>query len=396
MNTKNTAPTEKSRFVHSLEFKRIFNSEFEKWKKRHKGTLEELAQIVGVSTSYLGHVGRYGRVPGKPILTLLALVLEIDDPVSFFRAALIEEPWPFDGSMRIAPLGAADEGLLSVKLDMNGFTKVIREIVRSEVAPRTLKSLLRGKPLRVGLNLHQKWNFGVGEKKEPIIDKGFVPELLHLLGVSLRIPFTVNATDFGHYSDALEQGEIDLYGPVYVTHRRISEALHSVPIFNVGLSALLRKNEARDLAPLPAPRTGDDLIKQHYQLSVLRNSQGHHFASVELGRSDESLILCDSSEEAIERIVMRGIKRPAHLMLCDTTIAVNEHALMSKDTELLFAEPGKVLATYPAVFAIRSDWPELKGLLDESLKFLSQAGTLKRLLAESVSEKYQPYIEIVR
>ena len=52
-------------FDRSPELKSLFNSYYEKWRKNHGGNMEELARRIGVSSSYLGHISRYGRVPGK-------------------------------------------------------------------------------------------------------------------------------------------------------------------------------------------------------------------------------------------------------------------------------------------------------------------------------------------
>jgi hypothetical protein len=93
--------------------------------------MEELAQRCGVSRSYLAHIGRYGRVPGKPVLLLLALNFELQDPALLLRAARASDPWPFPTTTRLSDQDTASSGFLSVKLDINGFVDALKSAIKA-------------------------------------------------------------------------------------------------------------------------------------------------------------------------------------------------------------------------------------------------------------------------
>src|SRR5262249_9800693 len=125
---KRIAVAQKIAFEQSKELRRVFLEQFELWKKHRHGGMEDLAQRCGVSASYLSHVGRYGRIPSRPVLILLAFNFELSDPRVLFDAAGIKESWPYDSGSRIQSGSAAEPGFLSLKLDMAGFTGAIRDI----------------------------------------------------------------------------------------------------------------------------------------------------------------------------------------------------------------------------------------------------------------------------
>src|SRR5688500_7069954 len=132
----------KLEFETSKRLKTIFNESFDRWRKRNGAGLDELARRCGVSQAYLAHVGRYGRVPGKPVLYLLALNLEIDNPATILDAAGLNEDWPYSPGIGLNPKNMESSGLLSVRLDMNGFTDAVRTIIRSESKQRGIKDLV--------------------------------------------------------------------------------------------------------------------------------------------------------------------------------------------------------------------------------------------------------------
>jgi len=106
-------------FETSTELKRLFSQELDAWCSKHRRGVDELSARCGVSRSYLAHIGRYGRIPSKPVLILLALNFEMTDPLALFRAARVNEPWPFDKATGISQAQSARDGFLSIKLDMD-------------------------------------------------------------------------------------------------------------------------------------------------------------------------------------------------------------------------------------------------------------------------------------
>jgi transcriptional regulator with XRE-family HTH domain len=118
-------------FETSTELKTLFARELRAWRARHGLSMDELAQRCGVSRSYLAHVGRYGRVPGKPVLLLLALNFELPEPALLLKAAGAKEPWPFPATTRLADHDTTNSGFLSVKLDMNGFVDALKSAIKA-------------------------------------------------------------------------------------------------------------------------------------------------------------------------------------------------------------------------------------------------------------------------
>jgi ABC-type amino acid transport substrate-binding protein len=368
-------------FQRSSELKRLFNQYFEAWRRKQRLGLDELAQRCGVSTQYLAHIGRYGRVPGKPILILLALNFELPDPLALFHAANIQEVWPYEEGTLLRSKGALETGFLSVHLDMTGFTTAIRDIVRTELRPKTLQELLAGRPLKVGLNRGQSFFFEAPNSPAPA---GFFPELVRLLALALHCEVEFHDARHSEFAERLHAGEIDIFGPVYYTPKRIAQALFTSPFSWVPLGALGRVKKAPALAPLPPPKRLGDLKKKDYRIAVHTDSMSHHFALVELGLSPEQLVLCELPEETLERIILSGIPRPAHLMLTDAPHAYLDHQNNKSDTELLFGVPDPEYPPYEDTIAVRSDWPSVVALLNDTLAFLHRDGSIERLYARTV------------
>jgi hypothetical protein len=123
----------RSEFETSLELKALFLRELRAWSARHNAGLKDLAQRCGVSASYLAHIGRYGRIPSKPILLLLILNFEMKDPQALLSAAGVQEPWPYQtGTHLIEAKTQSDPGFLSVRLDMNGLVEALAGAIREK------------------------------------------------------------------------------------------------------------------------------------------------------------------------------------------------------------------------------------------------------------------------
>lgn len=385
---------EKVEFQRSKDLKQLFKEHFEIWRKKNSGGLEELSRRCGVSASYLGHVGRYGRVPGKPVLILLAFNFEIENPQIFFDAAGLNEPWPFDSRLRLLRADDTNAGFLSLKVDMQGFTGAIRDIVRSEIRPRTVADLARGRPIRAGFNVNQSWLFKEELGKEVTPESGLFPELFDMLAIAVRSRFDIEAVHHGDYQDRMSGEDLDVYGPVFALPERLGSALYTLPFCRVGMSALARKRKGAKIEELPPPSSIEDLKNPKYEVAVLKGAVSHHFANTRLQRSDSSLILCEVAEEAYERLVLTGIKRPAHVVITDSVNALKHQAQHPKDFDVLFAEKGKLLGTYENTLAVRPDWPELLNVLNETIRFLVRQGTLADLFQKWLPPELQSVIEV--
>jgi ABC-type amino acid transport substrate-binding protein len=383
---------EKIEFQRSKELKQLFKEHYELWRKKNSGGLEELSRRCGVSASYLGHVGRYGRVPGKPVLILLAFNFELENPQILFDAAGLNEEWPFDNRLRLLRADDANAGFLSLKLDMQGFTGAIREIVRQEFKPRTITDLSRGRPIRVGFNVNQSWLFkDEGEGKLP---SGLYPEIFNMLGIALRNKLEIEVVHHGDYIGSMNNDELDIYGPIFTLPERLGGALYTIPFCWVGISALWRKRKGAKLEELPAPKSIEDLKDTRYEIAVLKGAVSHHFANTRLQRPDSSLILCEGGEEALERLVLTGIKRPAHIVLSDSATALYNSDQAGRDYEILFASKSSILGAYENTIAVRPDWPELVNVLNDTLRFLGRQGTLNELVKKWLPAPVRDVVEL--
>ncbi|MFN8388730.1 MAG: transporter substrate-binding domain-containing protein [Bdellovibrionota bacterium] len=376
-------------FECSPELRVQFNRYFEIWRKKHFAGLDELARRCGVSPSYLSHIGRYGRIPGRPILILLALNFELDDAQTLFEAARVKDDWPYERGARI---GKADQdsGFLSVKLDMQGFTDAIRSIVHAEAKPRNIQDLLRGKPLRMGLNSYLDVLL---EDSSANGKGGFFPNFCDLLGMTLRCKIETVEVSYAEYPEKLRNHEIDVYGPKNV-RPGTSPGFVSAPFCRMGMAALVRKRNAPQLAKLPAPLTQADLLKHDYSIAVLKNSRSHLYANVALRRSDADLVLCDSVDEAVERTTLSGIARPVHLTVCNAPMAISKKRLHPKELDLAFADKDSVLEFSDSCIAVRNDWPELVTMINQSIDYLVHTGTLQNHFGRWLPTELSDVIQI--
>jgi ABC-type amino acid transport substrate-binding protein len=367
-------------FKKSAELRRVFLDLSEKWCRKHRLDLSDLAERCGVSLQYLSHISRYGRIPSKPILTLLALNLEIADPTELFRIAELSDQWPYDKGMGIRKAGAHESGLLSINLDMNGFADVVRDLIRSELQPKRFENLLGKRALRIGLN---KGQFFLFDGKS----EGFFPELIQALALSLHCKLEFVEINHADFSDQLARGKIDCYGPIYRTAPRLVSSLYSRPFCTVPIAAVGRTKKSPQLKELPNPKKISDLRKKNYIVAVHAESMAHHYAESVIGIPSERLILSEVADEALERVMLSNIPRPAHLMLTDKPMALkvlNKHAsgLVS-----LFDDSDSEAPPYEDSIAVRPDWPELLTILDQSIEFMQRSGAMSRIF-----EKHAPQI----
>jgi ABC-type amino acid transport substrate-binding protein len=365
-------------FEQSPELKRTFNELSERWCRKYRLGIPDLAEKCGVSAQYLSHIGRYGRVPSKPILTLLALNLEAENPDALFRMAGVKDPWPYDRGIGLRPPAATENGLLSINLDMNGFANVIRDIVRAEVQPKRLADLLKGRALKFGLNRAQFFMFEDGGSKE-----GFFVEMVRSLALTLNCEIEFLEVGHNAFLSELAEGRIDAYGPVYSTAQRHGQALLSKPFCGIPLAVLARQTESAGLNRLPLPRKIEDLGRRAYVFAVHRDSMAHHYARSVLAIPDERLILCEDAEEGIERILLARIPRPAHLLLTDAPFA--EKALQGHRNELkrIPERPEVDAPMFQNTIALRPDWQSVPESLDQALDFLRKGGAIQRILERS-------------
>lgn len=361
----------KVEFDTSPELKVSFNLHFEQWRRKNGAGIDELARRCGVSPSYLAHVGRYGRVPGKPILILLALNFEIPEPQSLFDAARLDETFPYDRGLGIRR-SEEDQNFLSVKLDMNGLAQAIRGLVEKGTRSRSIEDLTQGRPLRIGLNQYQQIFFRPGHEPGR---QGFFLEVCDMLAMSMRCRFEAFEVPYAEYPERLKNHEIDIFGPKNIKPAA-NLAYTSIPFCRMGMSALVRKRRAPNLEDLPAPETVSDLHRHPYQIAVLRNGRSHLYANVALGKKDSELVICDTLEEAIERATLVGIPRPVHLVLSNSPALILEKQRAPELVDVAFATPETVLEFSDDCFAVRSDWSELVSFLNHSIQYLIQSGAL--------------------
>lgn len=382
-------------FETSSELKRIFNTELDQWRRKHRLSLDALSRRCGVSQSYLAHIGRYGRIPSKPVLTLLALNFEMIDPETLFRAAGVKDPWPFEGSLALVRKAEQEDGgFLSVKLDMGGFVDAIRSVVRTELKPRNLHTLLGGRPLKIGVNPTQPWLFGKTPTGELSLTQGIAAELFRMLQSSLQCEIETIITPFPRYIDKLSTGEIDIYGPMMSSPHARSNILFSLPVHRLGMSVLFRERPCQGLVALTPPTSIDDLMNGDYRMAVIRDSRAHLVANTHLKRSDSDLLLCTSDEEAIDRITLKGVARPAHIFLCNSVLAHYIHGEHRDHLKLLFASPGSVIDMSDNAFAIRPDWADALPTINNAIRFIMSGGGLREQMENVLGERFKGLVEL--
>ncbi len=383
--------TKQGDFETSGELRRLFSHELDLWRARTHLGIEELSARCGVSRSYLAHVGRYGRIPSKPILILLALNFEMKDPLALFRAARLDEPWPFDIPAAIKPIQASSDGFLSIKLDMEGFVDAIKTVVREQFRPRTLADLLGGRPLRLGLNLTQPWLFESLPDGSIDQSRGLVPELCSYLEIFLRCPIEAAPVSFNRHVEKLRRGEIDVFGPMLAIPHAPSNILFSLPVNRIGISALMRLRDTTGLPALPEPNTFEDLRNPDYRIAVIKDSRAHLIANTRLNRPDSALVICDTIDEGLDRVMLKGVPNPAHVFICNSMNTYHLSRAHRKELRPLFDTKATMIDICDNSFAIRPDWPEALPSLNQALSFIMNSGGFAKRSQEIV-QRYAPGI----
>lgn len=381
----------KPKFDCSRELKSLFNQEFERWSRRNRAGLHELAALCGVTPAYLSHIGRYGRVPSRSVMILLAFCFKIENPQRLFDVAGIREQWPYEAGTRLTTSPESDPGFLSIKLDMAGFADQIRSIVRAEIRPKSVHELTRGKPIRVGFNRAQTFLFEDGRNATE--HAGFYPELFRQLSISLQQRIEVHQVDYREAFDALGRGELDMFGPIYSTPQRIGKAIYSEPFLHAGVAALARRQIIPPLMTLPMPKSLDDIREAEYVVAVLEDTAMQHFAESHLSGSRASIQVCSTPAECLERLTM-SVARPAHLMLCDAAIAAPIADRYPVGVLPLFLDPQSWLGELEDTIAIRPDWADLLEVVNEALRFMVHEGLLQDIWERSVRKELRRYARI--
>jgi hypothetical protein len=92
------------------------------------------------------------------------------------------------------------------------------------------------------------------------------------------------------------------------------------------------------------------------------------------------LILCDSDEEARDRLLLSGIREPAHICICNAVFAHLTTVQHKGDIKALFIDADAAVDHEDVVLAIRPDWQGIGPVLNDSLRFILNAGGLKNRL----------------
>lgn len=384
-------PTRKFNFDASSELRSLLAEPFESWKRKHGGDFSELAHRCGVTNAYLSHVRRYGRIPSRPVLMLLALNFRLNGQ-KLYDAAGINDSYPYEPGLEITRPAQRDSGFFSFQFDVEGFTEAIRTVVRSEVRQRSVKDILGNRPLRIGMNYHMFWMFGAKHPPSDGKHSGLFAEFANMLGVALQKEVELIAVPFSQYIELLKEGKLDLFGPTMIVPNLPHDIFFTRHIFRLGVSALFRRREHRELTELPEPSV-DDLRDERYQIALVRNSLMHLLARTRLKRSDASLILCASDEEAIERLTLRGVGRPAHVFLTNSMRALTAAKEIGKDVSLLFNKRDTLLDLPEVGIAVRPDWPEVLPVINDAIQFLYTRGRFPERLAKLYSGDFREVVD---
>jgi hypothetical protein len=301
------------------------------------------------------------------------------DPTTLLRAARLHEPWPFDAAAQISSVQKAQNGFLSIKLDMDGFVDAIRSVVREQFKPRTLKDLLADRPLRIGLSDTQPWMYETRTDGTLDTSRGLIPEFVELLQNALQCPVQSFVIPFTRHLEKLRSGEIDMFGPMVTVPHGPAKSPFSIPINRVGVSAIMRVRPTQGLESISEPGFFEELRDPAYQIAVTKDSRAHLLANTRLNRTNDSLILCDSVEEALDRVTTRGVSKPAHIFICNTTSAYVWAKERQESVKVIFGTRTNMIDIGDNAFAIRADWPEVIPVINDAISFiLNSAGFAKR------------------
>lgn len=386
----------KPEFGTSSELKRVFLRELDAWKNGSNLGLDQLSRRCGVSPSYLAHIGRYGRIPSRPVLILLALNFGMTNPRELLQAAHLEDAWPFEGALRLAPMSdGRDSGFISVKLDMAQLVEAVRATIQLEHRPKAVPGVLEGRALRIGLNFNQGWLFEQLPDGSPNPERGIMPDLCRALSTTLHTPIEMIHVPFERYVEQLCRGEVDIFGPIMCGAHCPPSIPFSIPVNRLGLSVLMRRRHTVGLPLLDPPTTLQDLIIRGYAIAVLKNTRGHLFCRTVLKRSEDSLILCNSDEEALERIILKGISRPAHIMVTHSMLAAQQAVEHPDSLTALFSDPGGTLEMCETAFALRPDWSHALGAFNDALRAVLATGEFSRRLQWIIDGGSRGHLETI-
>lgn len=385
---------EKQDFDTSRELKRLFNEHFDRWTKKTRYSLEDLAERCGVSVSYLNHVRRYGRIPGKPILYLIALNLEAENPQAFLNAANVKNLWPYDPHTYLQPSEQTNAGFVSLKIDMQGLASSIRDIIRAELKPKTLNEITKGKPIRFGYNTSQLWLFDEQTENTSTLPTGLFVDIFKIITNALGEPVSFSVIDFRSVKQLFAEDKLDVYGPLFKTKNRSIETICTEPFCQARMTALWRKNSNKYLENLPSPASWEDLKNSQYKIALLRNSLAHDFATTRLLRNEDTLIFCDSIDEIIERLTLSTVMKPAHLSLADAGSILSDFDLAPPLYDILFTDSPEPPAFYEDALAVRPDWPELATALNQILRDQNIQEAIKSLLSNRLDPRLKNLIRV--
>ncbi len=359
----------------SKAFKSFFNEQFELWSMENNLNLRDLADRCGVTSSYLGQVKNYGRIPGLPVLLLLAFNFKLSKPAEILKLAEMPSPWPYRPNIKLKDSQDEAPGFINFKIDMSGFQGAIREIVRDEIRPQGLPEFNPNMPLRIGINSLQS---GFQNKaKEPVFQ-----DLFKLITISMHANLEFVPVDHRQALEMLKAGRIDIYGPLYITATRIGEYVFSEPLGYSPMSVFWRTAPSKFIEELPEPLNLKDIKKNPYKIAVLAESCSHDFVRNILSILPENIIICDNTEEIVERVTLNGLKRSAHFAFCDLLTASSIKSDFPASVKLLFAE--KTLPSgYDLSIAVRPDWPDFLKRLNSTINFLKEHGSLHELYEQN-------------
>lgn len=382
----------KESFSSSRELRIYFNEQFEVWKERTSGNLKLLASLCGVSPSYLSQVSRYGRVPGRPVLVLLAFNFRLSDPQKLFELANIKEDWPYEKRIGLFQDTRGEDSFVTVKVDLPGLSESIRSIIKHEMKPVAGSDLLARGPIRIGVNSMQPWML---ESQDNIAEHGVFQDLCLQLGVSFQQQVVFKQIPFAQYQKRLVSSDIDLYGPVMSIPTNSSGIVFSRPLLRTSVVAVARQRDTPELAKLPNPKRIEDLRTSDHKIAVLKGALPQLILATKLKIPPERLILCDSDEEARDRIILKGIQNPAHLFICNSLFAESIQRDHPKYTKALFEEGSGAIDMEDVTFAIKPEWQSVAPLINQALDFLlARAGFASRI-SELFTEKTSKLLTFV-
>ncbi len=356
---------------HSKSFKQFFNEQFELWSLENNLSLRDLADRCGVTSSYLGQVKNYGRIPGLPVLILLAFNFKLSKPADILKIAEINSTWPYRPNIKLKDSQDETPGFINFKIDMSGFQGAIREIVRDEIRPQSLPELNSKTTLRIGINPLQS---GFQNKSKQHIFQ----ELFQLITVSMHANLEFVEVDHRNALEMLKSGRLDIYGPLYITASRIGHYTFSEPLGHSPMSVFWRTAPSKFLEELPIPQNLQEIKKNPYKIAVLAETCSHDFARNILNLNSENLIICENPEEIIERVTLSGLKRSAHFAFCDLLTSSSIQEDFPSSVKLLFKD-NPLQPGYDLSIAVREDWPDFLRKLNTTITFLKSHGSLEDL-----------------